>query len=53
LIKDAEALHATLSEAKSSLARLVSGLRRHRKQSRLFSETLRSLKQLKLTEVAE
>jgi hypothetical protein len=53
LIKDAEAVHATLSDAKSSLARLVSGLRRHRKQARLLSETLRSLKQLKLTEVAE
>jgi hypothetical protein len=53
LIKDAEALHATLSEAKSSLARLVSGLRRQRKQSRHLPEILRSLKQLKLMEVAE
>jgi hypothetical protein len=53
LINDAEALHVTLSEAKSSLARLVSGLRRQRKQARLVGETLRSLKQLKLTEVTE
>ena len=53
LIQDAEALHATLSEARSSVARLISGLRRQRKQSKLLSETLKSLRQLKLTEVAE
>ncbi len=53
LIKDAEALHATLSEARSNLARLITGLRRHRKQSRLLSETLKSLRQLKLTENVE
>jgi hypothetical protein len=53
LLQDAETLHATLSEAKSSLARLIAGLRRQRKQPRLLSETLKSLRQLKLTEVAE
>ena len=53
LLQDAEALHATLSEARSSVARLISGLRRQRKQSKLLSETLKSLRQLKLTEVAE
>ncbi len=53
LVKDAEALHATLSEARSSLARLITGLRRHRKQSRLLAETLKSLRQLKLTENVE
>ena len=53
LIQDAEALHATLTDARASIARLIAGLRRHRKQSRLVSETLKSLRQLKLTEVAE
>jgi hypothetical protein len=53
LIRDAEALHATLTEARSSLARLITGLRRHRKQSRLLNETLRSIRQLKLTETVE
>jgi hypothetical protein len=33
------------------MARLTAGLRRQRKQSRLVSETLRSLRQLKLQDV--
>jgi hypothetical protein len=53
LIQDAESLHATLTEARSSLACLIAGLRRHRKQSRLLNETLRSIRQLKLTETVE
>ncbi len=53
LIQDAETLHKTLTEARSSTARLIAGLRRHRRQSRLLSETLRSLRQLKLTETVE
>ena len=53
LIQDAEALHATLTDARASIARLIAGLRRHRKQSRLVSETLKSLRQLKLTETVE
>jgi hypothetical protein len=53
LIQDAESLHATLSEARSGLARLITGLRRHRKQSRLLNEALKSLRQLKLTETVE
>ena len=53
LIQDAEALHSTLTDARSSIARLLAGLRRHRKQSRLVSETLKSLRQLKLTEAAD
>ena len=53
LIQDAEALHSTLTDARSSIARLIAGLRRHRKQSRLVSETLKSLRQLKLTEAAD
>ena len=53
LIQDAEALHTTLTEARSSLARLITSLRKHRKQSRLLHETLRSIKQLRLTETTE
>ena len=53
LIQEAEALCVTLTNARASVTRLITGLRRHRKQSRLLSETLRSLRQLKLTETAE
>ncbi len=52
LIQDAEALYVTLTEARASLSRLIAGLRRHRKQSRLVAETLKSLRQLQLTETA-
>ena len=52
LIQDAEALHVTLTDARASISRLIAGLRRHRKQSRLVSETLKSLRQLQLTETA-
>jgi hypothetical protein len=52
LIQEAEALHATLTDAKSRTARLISGLRRHRKQSRLVNETLKSLRQLRLVDAA-
>ncbi len=52
LIQDAEALHATLTDARA-ITCLIAGLRRHRNQSRLVSETLKSLRQLKLTEHAE
>jgi hypothetical protein len=48
LIQEAESLHAALADAKSRTARLIAGLRRQRKQSRLVSETLKSLRQLKL-----
>jgi hypothetical protein len=51
LIQEAEALHATLADAKSRTARLISGLRRHRKQSRLVNETLKSLRELRLQDV--
>ena len=50
LIQDAEAVHATLTKARAGIARLIAGLRRHRKQSRLVAETLKSLRQLQLTE---
>jgi hypothetical protein len=52
LIQEAEALHAALADARSRTARLVAGLRRQRKQSRLVNETLKSLRQLKLVEAA-
>ena len=52
LIQEAEALHTALTDAKSRTARLISGLRRHRKQLRLVNETLKSLRQLRLVETA-
>ena len=52
LMQEAESLHATLADAKSRTARLIAGLRRQRKQSRLVNETLKSLRQLKLVEAA-
>jgi hypothetical protein len=52
LIQEAQSLHAALADAKSRTARLVAGLRRQRKQSRLLQETLKSLRQLKLVENA-
>jgi hypothetical protein len=53
LIRDAEALHTALAEAKAQTTRLIAGLRSQRKKSRLVHETLRSLRQLGLAEVAE
>jgi hypothetical protein len=50
-MQEAESLHATLADAKSRTARLITGLRRQRKQSRLVQETLRSLRELKLQDV--
>ncbi len=51
LVQEAESLHATLADAKSRTARLIAGLRRHRKQSRLVNETLKSLRELRLQDV--
>jgi hypothetical protein len=51
LLQEAEALHTTLADARSRTARLIAGLRRQRKQSRLVQETLRSLRELKLQDV--
>jgi hypothetical protein len=53
LIQDAEALHTALTPTRSGLARLITGLRRHCKQSRLLRDTLKSIRQLKLTETVE
>ena len=50
-IQEAESLHAALADARSRTARLIAGLRRQRKQSRLVQETLRSLRELKLQDV--
>ena len=52
LLQEAESLHATLADARSRSARLIAGLRRQRKQSRLVNETLKSLRQLRLVENA-
>jgi hypothetical protein len=51
LIQEAEALHSAAAEFRARSARLVAGLRRHRKQSRLLNETLKSLRQLRLQDV--
>ena len=53
LIQEAESLHTSLIEARSSVTCLIAGLRRHRKQSRILNDTLKSLRQLKLTDVPE
>ena len=52
LIREAESLHATLTDAKTRSHRLIAALRRHRKQSRLVQDTLKSLRQLNLRDVA-
>jgi len=53
LIQEAVALHEVLTDARARTHRLIGGLRRHRKQSRLVASTLQSLKELRLQEVAE
>jgi hypothetical protein len=53
LVHEAEVLHTTLMDATSSVALLIAGLRRHLKPSRILSDTLKSLRQLKLTDVPE
>jgi len=52
LIDEAVALHAALGEARTQTQRLMIGLRRHRRQSKLVSSTLASLRQLQLQETA-
>jgi len=51
LIGEAEALHATLGEARSRAGRLVVALRKQRRREKLVSSTLASLRQLRLQEV--
>ena len=52
LIREAGAIHETLTDARARTGRLVIALRRHRKRERLVSTTLASLKALKLQDVA-
>jgi len=51
VIQEAEALHESLSKARSHAHRLVMALRRQRKHDRLVASTLASLRELKLQEV--
>ena len=53
LIQEAVALHEALADAKARTHRLIGSLRRHRRQSKLVTSTLRSLKELRLQEVTE
>jgi hypothetical protein len=53
LIQEAEALHETISTMKAQAGRLIVRLRRYRRRERLVASTLASLRELKLTEVAE
>jgi hypothetical protein len=50
LIREAEALHDTLTDARARTGRLVVALRRHRKRERFVSSTLATLRELKLPE---
>jgi hypothetical protein len=52
LIQEAEALHEAMADAKARAGRLTVALRRYRRRERLVSNTLASLKALKLQEVA-
>ena len=53
VIQEAVTLREVLADAKARTHRLIGALRRHRKQSKLLTSTLQSLKQLRLQEAAE
>jgi hypothetical protein len=53
LIQDAETLHEVLTDARSRAGRLIMALRRYRRRERLVASTLASLRELKLSEVAQ
>ncbi len=53
LIREAEALHESLGEARSRAGRLVVALRKQRRRERLVAATLASLRQLRLQDVAD
>jgi hypothetical protein len=53
LIEEAVVLHEVLGDARSRTQRLVAGLRRHKKQTRLMSSALVALKQLRLQEATD
>jgi hypothetical protein len=48
LISEAEALRTDMVDASARLARLLSGLKQHRRQSRAVQAAMQSLKQLRL-----
>ena len=52
LIHEAEALNEALTDARARAGRLTAALRRYRRRERLVSNTLASLKALKLQDVA-
>ena len=52
LIREAESLHEALGQARTRSQKLIVALRRQRKQARLMTATLNTLRQLKLQEVA-
>ena len=53
LIREAEALHEALADARSRAGRLVVALRKQRRRERLVAATLASLRQLRLQDVAD
>jgi hypothetical protein len=53
LIREAEALHESLGDARARAGRLVIALRKQRRRERLVSATLASLRQLRLQDVAD
>jgi hypothetical protein len=53
LIRETEALHQALSDAKRRTARLIAALRRQKKRDRLVASTLTALKELDLQGVSE
>jgi hypothetical protein len=53
LIQDAETLHEALTDARSRAARLIMALRRYRRRERLVASTLASLRELKLSKIAQ
>ena len=53
LIGEAEALHASLGEARSRAGRLVVALRKQKRRERLVAATLASLRQIRLQDVAD
>jgi hypothetical protein len=48
LVREAEALHQTLADAKRRAARLTAALRRQKKRDRLVATTLTALKELNI-----
>lgn len=51
VLREAEAVKTTLRDAHGQVSRLITALKRHRRQSRLVQSTLASLKQLQTLEV--